>query len=486
VSEDSACSVTNASYGGVVTSSGFNTGPAGIAWQNGYQVAISNVGAAGSPPPSTCTTATSEALTATVSKLSDGSLVDTIQFVVSQPDQAEASLNPATYTISPTSAPATGGGSITVTASSGTPFAGATFVNFGPTPAAATVIGGGSAVTATIPAETSSQFQVFISVTTPTGVTFPRAIDQFTYGPTVTDVAPSTGPPVGGISVVISGSGFTATSTVKFGPTSATVTGFSGSTSLTVTEPAGSVGPVDVRVTNPALTANGTSPMSSADVFTYGLSVTSVAPTSGPATGGTTVTINGSGFTGVTGVTFEGVAATSVQFVSDGQITAVSPPGSGTVDIQVTTPAGQSPTGGGDKYVYTGGATTPVGLGIYLGGASNPTPTLSCSWSGTGANSCSLTNVGCGGSATFYVETVDGTGNPVAVTTATGVLVNKASPSGVTIPAGSFTTYASGQSVTAQLPTGVSCKKKAQTETVNLAATLNGSGVQLPITVSSS
>jgi IPT/TIG domain len=414
---------------------------------------------------------------------------DSVQFVVSQPDQAEASVNPAAYTISPTSAPAAGGGTITVTAKSGTPFTGATWVNFGPNQAAATVGGGGASVTATIPVETSSLFQPFISVTTPTGTTFPASVDQFTYGPTVTNVAPNTGPPAGGVSVSVSGSGFTATSTVKFGTASATVAAFNGSTSLTVTEPAGSVGAVDVRVTNPALAANGISPTSTADQFTYGLSVTSVSPSTGTAAGGTMVTISGSGFTGATGVTFEGVPATSFAFVNDGQVTAVSPPGSGTVDVQVKTAAGQSPVGNGDKFVYTGGSSTPVGLGILLAGASNPTPTLHCTWSNTGMNNCSVKGVGCGGSATFYIETVDGSGNPVAVTSPLGILVANASPSGVTILSGSFTTYASNQPVVAQLSSGGNppCNNgNPRSETVTLAASINGTAVSLPILVSSS
>ena len=57
--------------------------------------------------------------------------------------------------------------------------------------------------------------------------------------------------------------------------------------------------------------------------------ITSVTPTTGPATGGTSVRLTGTGFTGATGVTFsQGVfPATAVRFkiVSDTVITAVSP-----------------------------------------------------------------------------------------------------------------------------------------------------------------
>lgn len=73
--------------------------------------------------------------------------------------------------------------------------------------------------------------------------------------------------------------------------------------------------------------------------------VTSVAPSSGLETGGTSVTINGSGF--VTGATvkFDGVAATSVVFVGATQLTAVTPAGYiGPADVLVTNPDTQTGT----------------------------------------------------------------------------------------------------------------------------------------------
>jgi hypothetical protein len=78
--------------------------------------------------------------------------------------------------------------------------------------------------------------------------------------------------------------------------------------------------------------------------------VSSVSPATGPT--GTQVTIGGIGFTGATAVSFGGAAATSFQVVSDGEITAVAPPGSGAVDVTVTTPGGTSPTGGADQFTY--------------------------------------------------------------------------------------------------------------------------------------
>ncbi|MGH9316599.1 MAG: choice-of-anchor tandem repeat GloVer-containing protein [Thermoanaerobaculia bacterium] len=65
-----------------------------------------------------------------------------------------------------------------------------------------------------------------------------------------------------------------------------------------------------------------------------------VAPTSGPASGGTTVTVSGTGFDPTNTVSFSAVAATGVNFVSQTQIDATSPPLSpGTLNnLSVTSP----------------------------------------------------------------------------------------------------------------------------------------------------
>jgi IPT/TIG domain len=81
--------------------------------------------------------------------------------------------------------------------------------------------------------------------------------------------------------------------------------------------------------------------------------VTSVSPHSGPLTGETEVSINGSDFEEVTSVSFGASAAKSFTVNSPTSITAVSPAGTaGTVDVTVTTPAGRSPTGAADRFSY--------------------------------------------------------------------------------------------------------------------------------------
>jgi DNA-binding beta-propeller fold protein YncE len=80
--------------------------------------------------------------------------------------------------------------------------------------------------------------------------------------------------------------------------------------------------------------------------------VTKVEPASGPAAGGTTVTITGTNLTGATAVKFGSASATGVKVESASEVTAVSPAGSGTVDVTVSTPGGTSTTSSADKFSY--------------------------------------------------------------------------------------------------------------------------------------
>ena len=80
--------------------------------------------------------------------------------------------------------------------------------------------------------------------------------------------------------------------------------------------------------------------------------VTSINPTSGPATGGTTVTVTGTGFTGVTSVGFVSTGVNVQTGATDTDLTVVSPGGTGAVDITVATPAGTSATSANDQFTY--------------------------------------------------------------------------------------------------------------------------------------
>src|ERR1019366_7339926 len=98
------------------------------------------------------------------------------------------------------------------------------------------------------------------------------------------------------------GTNLTGASAVDFGSTPGTTLSVVSSTEVTDVSPAGS-GNVNVTVTTPG----GTSSTSSSDQFSYATAlpaptVTSISPTSGPASGGTTVTIIGTNLTGASAV----------------------------------------------------------------------------------------------------------------------------------------------------------------------------------------
>ena len=83
-----------------------------------------------------------------------------------------------------------------------------------------------------------------------------------------------------------------------------------------------------------------------------GATISSLSPTTGPAAGGTIVTINGTNFTGVTAVKFGATAATIVT-KSATKLTARAPAhAAGTVDVQVTTPLGTSTPVTADRFTY--------------------------------------------------------------------------------------------------------------------------------------
>ncbi len=179
----------------------------------------------------------------------------------------------------------------------------------------------------------------------------PQATTTISPVPTVTAIDPTSGTPAGGTSVTVTGTDLGNASAVDFGNTAGTITADS-ATSLTATSPSGT-GTVDVTVTTP----DGTSPVSPVDQFSYVLitpppAVTGVSPATGPVTGGTSVTVSGTNLGSATAVDFgpgnPGVISTD----TDNSITAISPTGTGTVDVTVTTPSGTSTPVAADQYSF--------------------------------------------------------------------------------------------------------------------------------------
>jgi hypothetical protein len=99
------------------------------------------------------------------------------------------------------------------------------------------------------------------------------------------------------------------------------------------------------------------------------LPVTGIAPASGPAAGGTTITITGNDFINGATITIGGTAATGVVFISATTLTATTPAGTtGTKDVVVTNPDAQSGTlPNGFTYV-----TIAVDIAVVLQGGSRP------------------------------------------------------------------------------------------------------------------
>jgi hypothetical protein len=77
-----------------------------------------------------------------------------------------------------------------------------------------------------------------------------------------------------------------------------------------------------------------------------------VSPNRGLEPGGTSVAITGINLGGATAVKFGSTSATSFTVNSASSITAVSPAGTGTVDVTVTTPQGTSAASSADRFTY--------------------------------------------------------------------------------------------------------------------------------------
>ena len=191
--------------------------------------------------------------------------------------------------------------------------------------------------------------------------------------PTVSSVSPSSGPTTGGTAITITGTGFVTGATVTIGQGSGAVTGAIHATSVkvvsstqitAVTGGGAKAGNWSLFVT----TSGDTSAANAGDDFTYTAAavvptVSKVSPDTGPTTGGTAITITGTGFvTGATVVIGQGsgsvtgvIDATSVKVVSPTEITATTGGGAkaGTWSLFVTTSGGTSAANVGDDFTYS-------------------------------------------------------------------------------------------------------------------------------------
>ncbi|MEE4419006.1 IPT/TIG domain-containing protein [Streptomyces bugieae] len=242
--------------------------------------------------------------------------------------------------ITPNQGSTGGGTTVTIT---GTNLGGATAVHFG-TKLATITANTPTSVTVISPSGTGT---VNVTVTTPGGTSNPLPF-FYVGAPFKSSLSPVSGPTAGGDTVTIRGNGLSTATSVAFGAASATPTVVNDS-QLTVTVPAGAAaGPVGVSVTTAGGTNNGLS-------YTYvdSPTVTSLAPTAGPTSGGTGVTITGTQLTTTQSVSFGGTLA-PFDVINDTTISAVTPPGAaGAVDVTVVTTGGSATAAG--AFTYTAG-----------------------------------------------------------------------------------------------------------------------------------
>lgn len=313
---------------------------------------------------------------------------------------------PAVTSISPNSGPDAGGTLVTIT---GSGYSSGAIVAIGGTAATGVTVISSTSITATTPAHVAGTFDV---VVTNPDLKTGTLTNAFTFidppAPHVSGISPSTGSTVGGDSVTITGTGFNSGATVTIGGSAATSVTIVSSTSITATTPAHAAGAVDVVVTNTD-TKSGT--LTSG--FTYQTppnpapTVTGISPSSGTTTGGTSVTITGTGFLSGATVTFNGAAATGVTVVSSTSITATTPAhAAGAVDVVVTNTDSKFGT-------LTGGFTyqTPPNPAPTVTGISPATGTTvgGTSVTITGTGFLSGATVTIGGSAATGVTVVSST-----------------------------------------------------------------------------
>jgi hypothetical protein len=302
------------------------------------------------------------------------------------PDPAPSSV----LSITPTNGPTTGGTATTIT---GTGFTGATGVTFDGAAGTGFSVVNDTTITVTTPAGTVGPADVVVvdaagNGSLPAGFTYTTPVAS-----SIVSITPNTGPTTGGTATTITGSGFAGATGVTFD--GAAGTGFTvvNDTTITVTTPAGTLGPADVVVVDAA--GNGSLPAG----FTYtapaqASSILTISPSNGPTTGNTVVTITGTGFTGATVVAFDGAAGTSFTVVNDTTIRVTTPAGTaGPADVTVTDPAGNATALAGFTYnplgtlpatgSWTGGIAALAALLLLLGtGAtalSRRRPTISAS-----------------------------------------------------------------------------------------------------------
>src|SRR5262249_4900170 len=155
----------------------------------------------------------------------------------------------------------------------------------------------------------------------------------FHYGPAITGLVPSEGIVDGGTAVTISGNGFTTTAAteVRFAGVLATSVQVVDVRTITVVTPPGAEGPATVTVSN----ESGLAALADGFFYRVNPTIASIDPPYGPTSGGTTVTVHGTGFVDASRLLlrFGGAPATALVALNTTTLQAVTPRGAqGVVD----------------------------------------------------------------------------------------------------------------------------------------------------------
>ncbi|MBB5752874.1 IPT/TIG domain-containing protein [Prosthecomicrobium pneumaticum] len=262
-----------------------------------------------------------------------------------------AASGPELASLSPTTGPTTGGTSVTLT---GTGFTGATEVTFGGTAATDLSVTNDTTLTVKTPAHAAGAVDVVVT----TGDGSDTLASGFTYQAVTLSLSPAAGALPGGTV----GTGYSVSVTASDGtsPYSYAVTSgaLPGGVNLNASTGALSGTPTAEESASFTITATDNVGNTGAAAYTIAIAaaasgpeLTSLSPTTGPTTGGTSVTLTGTGFTGATGVTFGGTAGTDLSVTNDTTLTVKTPAHvAGAVDVVVTTGDGSDTLDDGFTY----------------------------------------------------------------------------------------------------------------------------------------
>ena len=299
-------------------------------------------------------------------------------------------------TVSAVSPPAGDSGGATLITITGTGFASGDTVTVGGTACTPVTVVSSTQITCTT-AATSAGSAGSVVVTDPANPTTPGSMaTAFAYQstPTVSGISPAGGALAGGTAVTITGVALSPSSTILIGGQPCTpVVVNATQTSATCTTASASAGADDVVVSTPG---GGSTSLAGAFIYSPAPTITSVSPITGTTAGGTTLTVNGTGFRNsptLPTILLASTSCGSVAFVSASQITCVTPAATfGAVAVRVTNSDGQFASSAG-AFTYqapaptisavslaggpiAGGATITITGTGFLSAPSNPTVTV--------------------------------------------------------------------------------------------------------------